>query len=221
MEKDNNKNRKIALILVIILLIVVVVGASFAYYLVTSINSTTAKTGRVTTADKFSVEVNGGLTMSLNLTLSQLMPQGSDVAYYSSSSGVTTTKTKEAFATVSTLDTRALDCTYTITVTNNDTSGYNNTINQVKANGSAGEMLLVLYDGDTAISTIDMKNATWDANKRMTVNKTLTSLSSSQSKTLSAELKLVVYNDKDQNYLSNSKTNVGISAAINKCTLHQ
>lgn len=219
MEKDNNK-RKIALILVVILLIVVVLGASFAYFLVNTTNSTTAKTGKVTTADKFSVEVNGGLTMNLDLTLNQLMPQGSDVTYYSSSSGVTTTKTKETFATVSTLDTRALDCTYTITVTNNDTSGYNNTINQIKANGSTGEMLLVLYDGDTAISTIDMKNATWDANKKMTVNKTLTSLSSSQSKTLSAELKLVVYNDKAQNYLSNSKTNVGISAAINKCNLH-
>lgn len=219
MEKDNNK-RKIALILAVILLIVVVLGASFAYFLVNTTNSTTAKTGKVTTADKFSVEVNGGLTMNLDLTLNQLMPQGSDVTYYSSSSGVTTTKTKETFATVSTLDTRALDCTYTITVTNNDTSGYNNTINQVKANGSTGEMLLVLYDGDTAISTIDMKSATWDANKKMTVNKTLTSLSSSQSKTLSAELKLVVYNDKAQNYLSNSKTNVGISAAINKCNLH-
>jgi len=121
---ENSKKIIVPTIVAIVTLVMLTVGATYAYFTVSATNSFGTKTITATTPEIGSVALSTGSNLSMTLTAAQMMKQSSDVTYYASASGATTTATTANIGTATVTGAGTFTCNYTLSVTDNDNSLY-------------------------------------------------------------------------------------------------
>ena len=149
--EENNKKQKRLFIVGLVFLLLLVVGASYAYFAVTTINNFGTSTINAQAGNIGSVTLDGN-SAQLNMSLTALdMVQGnSDVTYYASESGKTTTPTEEVIGTASvtpTSDTNTYHCTYKLNVTHTGVADMY-TVFSNYANKTSGQIILTINGVD-------------------------------------------------------------------------
>lgn len=208
-EPVKDKTSKLKHVIGVILFFVLIVGATYAYFGIETLNTTTERLMNSTVEEKFAVAVSGSLTMEMDLKTNQMKAADSDITYYVSTEGATTRETEEAFATLSTAWEEDLTCAFKIHVENIAADGFLNTVSQIFNYGVTNEMVLELKNGTELISAIDMKTAVWTDNA-IIIDTSVSGLINGTDKILTAKLYLNMFENINQNYLSNTKTSFSI-----------
>ena len=150
------KKDKINIVIGIISLLILVIGATYAYFAVGTTNNFGTRNALASSGNIGSVAISSNsVNLSMNLTLKDMMDQGSNVTYYASSSGTTTTNTSETLGRIiasSTSESIVYKCNYTVTVSH---SGTQDMYTNFRSNSYAGK-----EKGQAALS-INNKNYDW------------------------------------------------------------
>ena len=168
MNKYLDTNNKKALILTgiaIFTLLAFIFSATYAYFIASQNLLTTSRTLDVVTNDTISVVATGSTSLSMDLNLDDMRKFGVSKKYYATRDGKTETPTKEQFVNIESNSSKEIYCTYTISLTNNDTTDYSNMIDQIKINGKENEVVLNFYINNNVIKSYDMKTAEWTDDK--------------------------------------------------------
>lgn len=205
---ENNKKVIVPTIVAIITLVMLTVGATYAYFTVSATNSFGTKTITATTPSVGSVALSTGSNLTMTLTAAQMMKQSSDVTYYASPSGATTTATTANIGTAKVTGSGTFTCTYSLSVTDNDNSLYD--AFQSMTGKSTGQIVLTVngtsYDFNTA--SLFPK----------TISGTMTGLTSSASQNITAQLKFVNKTSVDQSSLAGKSITLTFTVSNFSCT---
>ena len=205
---ENNKKVIVPTIVAIITLVMLTVGATYAYFTVSATNSFGTKTITATTPSVGSVALSTGSNLTMTLTAAQMMKQSSDVTYYASPSGATTTATTSNIGTAKVTGSGTFTCTYSLSVTDNDNSLYD--AFQSMTGKSTGQIVLTVngtsYDFNTA--SLFPK----------TISGTMTGLTSSASQNITAQLKFVNKTSVDQSSLAGKSITLTFTVSNFSCT---
>ena len=151
MNEVNNKNKKTMFIIGLVALLLTVVGATYAYFAVTTINNFGTSTINAQAGNIGSVTLKGtNASLSMSLTAVDMVQGNSDVTYYASASGKTTTPTTVTLGTASvspTSDTNYYHCTYTLNVTHTGSTDMY-TVFSNYANKTSGQIILTINGVD-------------------------------------------------------------------------
>ncbi len=214
MNEINNKRNKLLFVLGIIALLLVVIGATYAYFAVTTVNNFGTSTINAQAGNIGTVTLNGN-SAQLNMSLTALdMVQGnSDITYYASSSGKTTTPTEEVIGTASvspTSDTNTYHCTYTLSVTHSGTNDMY-TVFSGATNKSAGQIILTINGVDYDF------NDGWPTSNQVSGS---FYIKGTQTKNITAGFRIINKSNVNQNYLANTDISISISLVNNSfsCT---
>ena len=147
--------------------------------------------------------------MTLNVTAEQMMKGANDITYYASASGTTTTATSPVIATASASGAGTYNCNYTLNVA---ATGTNNmyTAFQGMSTKSAGQIVLTVAGTEYDFNTASLFPKT--------ITGTITGVSSSSSKTLTAQLKFVNKKDINQDALQGTDIILTFTATAFTCT---
>ena len=210
---NNNKQRNV-FIFGLVTLLLLVLGASYAYFAVTTVNNFGTSTINAQAGNIGTVTLNGN-SAQLNMSLTALdMVQGnSDITYYASSSGKTTTPTEEVIGTASvspTSDTNTYHCTYTLSVTHSGTNDMY-TVFSGATNKSAGQIILTINGVDYDF------NDGWPTSNQVSGS---FYIKGTQTKNITAGLRIINDSEINQNYLANTDISISISLVNNSfsCT---
>ena len=213
MEKDNKKNIRTFLICLGILLLTVI-SATYAYFAVTTVNNFGTSIINAQAGNIGTVTLNGN-SAQLNMSLTALdMVQGnSDITYYASSSGKTTTPTEEVIGTASvspTSDTNTYHCTYTLSVTHSGTNDMY-TVFSGATNKSTGQIILTINGVDYDF------NDGWPTSNQVSGS---FYIKGTQTRDITAGLRIINKSNVNQNYLANTDISISISLVNNSlsCT---
>ena len=205
---ENSKKIIVPTIVAIVTLVMLTVGATYAYFTVSSTNNFGTKTITATTPEVGSVALSTGSNLSMTLTAAQMMKQSSDVTYYASASGATTTATTANIGTATVTGAGTFTCNYTLSVTDNDNSLYD--AFQSMTGKSAGQIVLTVngtaYDFNTA--SLFPK----------TITGTMSGLTSSASQNITAQLKFVNKASVDQSSLAGKTITLTFTVSNFSCT---
>jgi len=205
---ENSKKIIVPTIVAIVTLVMLTVGATYAYFTVSATNSFGTKTITATTPEIGSVALSTGSNLSMTLTAAQMMKQSSDVTYYASASGATTTATTANIGTATVTGAGTFTCNYTLSVTDNDNSLYD--AFQSMTGKSAGQIVLTVngtaYDFNTA--SLFPK----------TITGTMSGLTSSASQNITAQLKFVNKASVDQSSLAGKTITLTFTVSDFSCT---
>jgi len=205
---ENSKKIIVPTIVAIVTLVMLTVGATYAYFTVSATNSFGTKTITATTPEIGSVALSTGSNLSMTLTAAQMMKQSSDVTYYASASGATTTATTANIGTATVTGAGTFTCNYTLSVTDNDNSLYD--AFQSMTGKSAGQIVLTVngtaYDFNTA--SLFPK----------TITGTMSGLTSSASQNITAQLKFVNKASVDQSSLAGKTITLTFTVSNFSCT---
>jgi len=205
---ENSKKIIVPTIVAIVTLVMLTVGATYAYFTVSATNSFGTKTITATTPEIGSVALSTGSNLSMTLTAAQMMKQSSDVTYYASASGATTTATTANIGTATVTGAGTFTCNYTLSVTDNDNSLYD--AFQSMTGKSAGQIVLTVngtaYDFNTA--SLFPK----------TITGTMSGLTSSASQNITAQLKFVNKTSVDQTTLAGKSITLTFTVSDFSCT---
>ncbi len=214
MNEVNNKRNNILLVLGIIALLLVVIGATYAYFAVTTVNNFGTSTINAQAGNIGTVTLNGN-SAQLNMSLTALdMVQGnSDITYYASSSGKTTTPTEDVIGTASvspTSDTNTYHCTYTLSVTHSGTNDMY-TVFSGATNKSAGQIILTINGVDYDF------NDGWPTSNQVSGS---FYIKGTQTRDITAGFRIINKSNVNQNYLANTDISISISLVNNSlsCT---
>jgi hypothetical protein len=201
--------KKILLVFIVAIFLVLIVSATYAYFAVSTVNNFGTSTINAQAGGIGTVTLNGN-NAQLNLSVTALdMVQGnSDITYYASSSGKTTTETEEVIGTASvtpSTDTNYYHCTYTLSVTHSGTNDMY-TVFSSAANKSAGQIFLTINGTD-----YDFYNG-WPTNNQVQGD-FYTTVSNPAS--ITAGLKIINKSNINQNYLANTDIQITISLVNN------
>ena len=214
MNEINNKRNKLLFVLGIIALLLVVIGATYAYFAVTTVNNFGTSIINAQAGNIGTVTLNGN-SAQLNMSLTALdMVQGnSDITYYASSSGKTTTPTEEVIGTASvspTSDTNTYHCTYTLSVTHSGTNDMY-TVFSGATNKSADQIILTINGVDYDF------NDGWPTSNQVSGS---FYIKGTQTKNITAGLRIINDSEINQNYLAGTDISISISLVNNSfsCT---
>ena len=212
-EFNNNKQRNV-FIFGLVTLLLLVLGASYAYFAVTTVNNFGTSIINAQAGPIGSVTLNGN-SAQLNMSLTALdMVQGnSDITYYASSSGKTTTPTTVTLGTASvspTSDTNTYHCTYTLSVTHTGTNDMYTTFSSA-ANKSAGQIILTINGVDYDF------NDGWPTSNQVSGS---FYIKGTQTRDITAGFRIINKSNVNQNYLANTDISISISLVNNSfsCT---
>ena len=209
MDEENNKKQKNMFIFGLVALLLTVVGATYAYFAVTTVNNFGTSTINAVAGEIGTVTLNGS-NAQLNLSVTALdMVQGnSDIAYYASSSGKTTTPTTVTLGTATvtpSTDTNYYHCTYTLSVTHTGTNDMYTAFSSA-ANKSTGQIILTINGVD-----YDFYNG-WPTSNQVTGS---FYIRGTQTKDITAGLRIINDSEINQNYLANTDISISISLVNN------
>ena len=219
-EVNNNKQRNMFVIGLVALLLLVV-GATYAYFAVTTVNNFGTSTINATAGEIGLVTLNGsGANLNMNLTALDMAQGSSDVTYYASPSGKTTTPTTVTIGTASVTpntDVNYYHCTYTLSVTHTGTNDmydlYNHKTGNVYdySNTSTGQIILTIND-----TNYDFYSG-WPTNNQING---VFNIQGSQTVDITASLRFINKRNVDQSYLADSDISITISLVNNSfsCT---
>jgi hypothetical protein len=216
--------KKILLVFIVAIFLVLIVSATYAYFAVSTVNNFGTSTINAQAGGIGTVTLNGN-NAQLNLSVTALdMVQGnSDITYYASSSGKTTTETEEVIGTASvtpSTDTNYYHCTYTLFVTHTGTNdmynAFNHQTNNVYdyTNRSEGQIILTINGVD-----YDFYNA-WPINNQISGE---FYIKGNQTRDITASLRFVNDSDINQTYLAGTDISISISFVNNSlsCTVKE
>ncbi len=195
-------------IVAIVTLVVLTVGATYAYFMVGTTNNFSTRTAQATTPEVGSVALSSGSNLTMSLTAADMMKKGTDTTYYASASGKTTTATTATIGTAKVTGAGTFTCTYTLTVSDNDNSLYDTF--QAWSGKTAGQIVLNVNGTDYDFNTATLFPKT--------ISGTMTGLTSSASKTITASLKLVNKVDVDQSALAGQTITLSFAVSNFSCT---
>ena len=211
---EDNKKKKYLFIIGLVALLLTVVGATYAYFAVTTVNNFGTSTINAQAGNIGTVTLNGN-SAQLNMSLTALdMVQGnSDITYYASSSGKTTTPTEDVIGTASvspTSDTNTYHCTYTLSVTHSGTNDMY-TVFSGATNKSSGQIILTINGVDYDF------NDGWPTSNQVSGS---FYIKGTQTKNITAGLRIINDSEINQNYLANTDISISISLVNNSfsCT---
>ena len=219
MKYFNFKDKKaiILTIIAIVTLLSLLIGATYAYFIASESLLTTSRTLEVTTNENVSVVATGNTTLSMDLNLDDMRKFGVTKTYYATQNGKSEIDTKENFINIESNSSTGIYCTYTAVLTNNNTEGKSNMIDQIYANGKDSELVLETYYNDTLMNQFDMKTTEWDNNK-IEFTGILSDIEPLGSANLDVLLYLKNLSDVDQApYLANSALNLNLGLKSINC----
>ncbi len=208
---NDNKSKKVILPTAIatLVLIVMVVGATYAYINVNVTDNFDTKKITASVQPMGSVVITGS-DLTMNLSRTQVFTPESDTTYYATSTGVVSdSPADQTIATATVTGEGTYTCDYTISVT--ATGGL-----FTKAVG-IGEGLLVLTVNSSTNFEHDF-NTAWGNDDAKTITGTLTGLTSSNSGTVTAQLKYVNSKEKDQSALAGKSGTITFTIKSFSCT---
>ena len=196
-------------IFAVVFLIVLVFSATYAYFTVevaknfgtVSINASAPTVGTVT--------LRAGNNLTMNLTVAQMADMGIDTTYYASANGATTTVTSPAIATASVDSEGTYSCNYTISVAASATKSMY-TAFQEMASKSTGQIVLTVGSNTYDFNTAGLFP--------ITVTGTLSGITSTSAKTLTAQLKFVNKTGVVQNALAGTDITLKFTPTAFDCT---
>ena len=211
MEMDKKKFI-IPTIAAVLTLILLTAGATYAYFSVSTTNSFGTTTIEATADTVGSVALTGGSNLTLHVTAEQMMQGANDITYYASASGTTTTETSPVIATATVTGSGTYNCNYTLNIAASATSAANNMYTKFQNMSTMSTGQIVLTVGGTAY---DFNTASLFP---MTINGTLTAVSSGSPKTVTAQLKLVNKASINQDDLQGTDITLTFTATAFTCT---
>lgn len=201
----NNKKFLTTTIIAVLLLVIVVVGATYAYFYVDTNNNFGTKKVTATTPKVGSVALNGiSSNLSINLTAADMADKGKDTSYYASISGKKTSETTEIVGTATVTGEGTYTCNYTLTVNDNTSSVYDVFYNMTSK--SHGQIVLKVNSSSYDFNTANLFP--------LTINGTMTNLTSSASQNITAQLKVV--NKTGVNQTSLAGSNLALKFEVTK-----
>lgn len=198
-------------IVAIVTLVVLTVSATYAYFMVnTNTEEFTTRTAEATTPTLGNVALTSGNNLSLLLTAADMMIKESDIIYYASASGKTTTATSETIGKATVNGEGTFNCDYTLTVSDNDNSLYDAFQNW--SGKTTGQIVLTVNGIDYDFNTTNLFPKE--------ISGTFTGLTSSNPGIITASLKIVNKMDINQNDLAgkNITLTFGIKEGSFSCT---
>lgn len=196
-------------IVAIVTLVMLTVGATYAYFTVTtSTTDFTTRTAEATTPKIGNVALASGSNLTMTLTAADMMKGSNDITYYASSSGKKTSATTATIGTATVTGEGKFNCNYTLTIDDNATSLYD--AFQAWSGKTAGQIILNVNGTD-----YDFNTATLFPKE---ISGTFTGLTSTNSGTITASLKLVNKKDVDQSELANKTITLSFGIKPNTFT---
>jgi len=203
----NTKKVIIPIIISIATLILLTVGATYAYFSVSTNNNFGTKTITTSAESIGNVALSTGSNLILDLSAKDMMNQGSDLAYYASSSGTTTTQTIEKIGTATVTGEGIYNCTYKITMDDNSNSMYD--VFQGMNTKSAGQIILTVNGTEYDFNTTGLFSKE--------ISGTMYGLTSAEARDISASLKIVNKTSVDQSALAGSNITITFKATSFEC----
>jgi len=203
----NIKKVIIPIIISVATLILLTVGATYAYFNIGATNNFGTKTIKTSAESVGNVALSTGTNLTLDLSAKDMMNQGSDLAYYASSDGTTTTSTVEKIGTATVTGEGIYNCTYKLTMNDNSNSMYD--VFQGMSTKSAGQIILTVNGTEYDFNTAGLFSKE--------ISGTMYGLTSEEARDISASLKIVNKTSVDQNALAGSSITITFSATSFEC----
>ena len=206
------KNSKIlkSVIISVVSLIFVTFGSTYAYFTLGSINNFGTKSLTANVANLGNVAITFGADLTMDLLLEDMLDVGNDVTYYASSKGKTTVETTENVGIITVAGNGTFDCNYKMVIDDNESNLYD--AFQAMPDKTAGQIVLtvngVAYD--------------FTASKLFpkTISGTINDVSATNSKNITAQLKLINKTKVNQNALSNKSITLSFKITQFNCSLN-
>ncbi len=203
----NTKKILVPTIIALITLVSLTVGATYAYFRVTTSKITQTSKISAELDDLGNVALTGKDDISISLTSSDMANKGSDITYYASANGKTTTSTTAIIATATAEGEGTFSCDYSIKIDDNTTSMYD--AFQKMSTKSTGQIVL------------NVNGTSYDFNTSglfpNTITGTLTGITSANSKNITAQLKIVNKYNVDQSALAGTSLNLTFTVQKFEC----
>ena len=203
----NTKKVIIPIIISVATLILLTVGVTYAYFNIGGTNNFGTKTITTSAESIGNVALSTGTNLTLNLSAKQMMDKGSDLAYYASSTGTTTTPTTEKIGTATVSGEGIYNCTYKLTMNDNSDSMYD--VFQGMSTKSAGQIILTVNGIEYDFNTSGLFSKE--------ISGTMYGLTSEEARDISASLKIVNKTSVDQSALAGSNITITFSATSFEC----
>lgn len=205
----DTKKMIVPTIIAVITLISLTVGATWAYFSVeTSAVTQTAKIN-AELSELGNVALSGGSDISISLTSSDMANKGSDTTYYASDSGKTTTATTATIGTATAEGTGTFSCDYSIKIDDNANSMYD--AFQTMSTKSTGQIILTVNTTAYDFNTTSLFPKT--------ITGTLSGITSSTSKNITAQLKIVNKYNINQSSLAGTSLNLTFTVQKFECVV--
>jgi len=195
----------ISMIVAIVTLVMLTVGATYAYFAVSSTYNFSA-TATATTPSVGSVALSSGTSISMALTRAQMMKQTSNTTYYASSNGATTTETTVNIAQAKVTGEGTYSCDYTLNVAYSSST----TAKSMKAALGAAGWAVLTVNG----TAYDVYSTTFPK----TISGTLTGITASAAKNITAQLKIINLTGTDQTAMADKDMTFTFTATAFTCT---
>ena len=211
----DSKKALVPAIIAVFTIMVLAVGATYAYFTVGQTNDFGTKTISASAPAVGSVALSSGSNLTMNLTRDQMMQKSNDVSYYATASGTQTTASSPTMATISVTGSGTFSCDYTFNIAASSTGTSMYTAFQGMTGKSTGQIVLTVTPFGGTAQTFDFNTASLFP---ATVSGTVTGLTSSQSKTMTAQLKFVNKKTVVQDALENTDITLTFTATAFTCT---
>ena len=209
------KKTLVPTIMAVATLVVLVVGATYAYFSVTGTNNFGTKTITASAPTVGSVALSSGTALTMNLTAQQMMKGSSDITYYATASGTSTTASSPVMATAAVTGDGTFSCDYTFNIAASSTGTNMYTAFQGMSTKSTGQIVLTVTPFGGTATTVDFNTASAFPK---TISGTVTGLTKSASKTVTAQLKFVNKKDINQDALQGTDIILTFTATAFTCT---
>jgi len=203
----NTKKVIVPIIISVATLILLTVGATYAYFSVNTTNNFGTKTITTSAESIGNVALSTGNNLILDLSAKDMMNQGSDLAYYASSDGTTTTPTIEKIGTATVTGEGIYNCTYKLTMDDNNNSMYD--VFQGMSNKAAGQIILTVNGIEYDFNTSGLFSKE--------ISGTMYGITSEEARDITASLKIVNKTSVDQSALAGSNITITFSATSFEC----
>ena len=222
-----NSKLKSALIPTIIgvtFLLIIIIGATFAFFTLPTTISGTKTNVNVEVGDVGTVSIRSiDSSITLDLSASEMLQQGSDVEYYASKNGTTTSETVENMGIVEVIGEGIFNCTYTMNIVASSTTEDTNMYTKFQNMSTKSNDQIVL----TVITPVG--NKTYDFNTsglftnsnsyKQSFTETIQNVKDGTPAYINAQLKLVNSNSIIQNDLNSSNITLTFSVSSFKCNV--
>ena len=196
----------------VLTLVTLVVGATYAYFTIATTNSFGTRTATATAQSVGSVALSTGSNISMALTRAHMSTGNAGTAYYATASGVSTTASSPTIGTATVTGDGTYSCNYSFTVSATATNSMY-TVFQGMSTKSTDQIVLTINAFGSS-TVMDFNTASLFPK---TISGTVTGLTKSASKTVTAQLK-VLNKDVDQTALAGTDITISIKADSFTCT---